>query len=425
MDKIYDEYYYKLYFWSIKKTNNREDAEVLVNNVFLSIFEYLNKNIKVEKLENLIWKVAYNLWCTKVKKYIKEKNNIIYEDIYSESCETDMVDKIIYKEIITNLDNFGLTEKKKISFNLYYFNDLSIKEISKKINVNETNIKYYLFNARKKTLALISGITKGTDAHAFIQVIDNIKNKSYYFRYKFDEFTFSDDPFFIKIGDNLFSLTKIILNIKEINLKGEIQLKELLPIHKNICSPNIMGPFAYLSFMECNHSVISLENTLNDKIKIYNKQINFNSGAGYIEKDYGISFPKKYIWLQAMSNKPNTNIFLSIATIPFKRLSFTGIIGIVMIDGLEYRFATYYKAKIIELKSIDKDTYYIKIKQGKLKLEIELKSGKVINLVSPNNGRMNDQVMESLNSIIKVKLLRENKIIFQETFDHCTSELFW
>lgn len=150
MDKIYDEYYYKLYFWAIKKTNNKEDAEDLVNNVFLSIFEYLNKNIKIEKLENLIWKVAYNLWCTKAKKYIKEKNNIIYEDIYSNDYENDMVDKIIYKEIITNLDNFGLTEKEKISFNLYYFNDLSIKEISKKINANETNIKYYLFNARKK-----------------------------------------------------------------------------------------------------------------------------------------------------------------------------------------------------------------------------------------------------------------------------------
>lgn len=335
------------------------------------------------------------------------------------------------------LSNF-INDNQVLTFNLIYLNGDYMNDYLKKITNQETylgkNKKNDYFEGwyskivtqdRKKTLALISGITKGTDAHAFIQVIDNIKNKSYYFRYKFDEFTFSDDPFFIKIGDNLFSLTKIILNIKEINLKGEIQLNELLPIHKNICSPNIMGPFAYLSFMECNHSVISLENTLNGKIKIYNKQINFNSGAGYIEKDYGISFPKKYIWLQAMSNKPNTNIFLSIATIPFKRLSFTGIIGIVMIDGLEYRFATYYKAKIIELKSIDKDTYYIKIKQGKLKLEIELKSGKVINLVSPNNGRMNDQVMESLNSIIKVKLLRENKIIFQETFDHCTSELFW
>ena len=150
MDKIYDEYYYKLYFWAIKKTNNKEDAEDLVNNVFLSIFEYLNKNINVDKLDNLIWKIAYNLWCDKAKKYIKEKSNTTYEDNSIDNYKTDMIDKIIYREIVTNLDNIGLTEKEKISFNLYYFNDLSIKEISKKINVSETNIKYYLFNARKK-----------------------------------------------------------------------------------------------------------------------------------------------------------------------------------------------------------------------------------------------------------------------------------
>lgn len=73
MGRIYDKYYYKIYNWAIKKTNNKEDAEDLTNNVFLSIFEYLNKNISVEKLENLIWEIAYNLWCIKAKKYIKEK----------------------------------------------------------------------------------------------------------------------------------------------------------------------------------------------------------------------------------------------------------------------------------------------------------------------------------------------------------------
>ena len=73
MDKVYDEYFDKIYNWSIKKTNNREDAEDLTNSVFLSIFEYLNKDINVEKLENLIWKIAYNIWCTRAKNILKKK----------------------------------------------------------------------------------------------------------------------------------------------------------------------------------------------------------------------------------------------------------------------------------------------------------------------------------------------------------------
>ena len=150
MDKIYDEYYYKIYNWSIKKTNNKEDAEDLTNSVFLAIFEYFSKNIEIQKIENLIWKIAYNLWCTKAKKYIKEKNNLNFNEDSKIGYEIEMIDKIIYREIINNLDSIGLTQKEKKSFKMYYINDLSIKEISKNLNTRETNIKYYLYSARNK-----------------------------------------------------------------------------------------------------------------------------------------------------------------------------------------------------------------------------------------------------------------------------------
>ena len=80
MDKIFDEYYFKIYYWSLKKTKNKEDAEDLTNNIFVAIFEYFNENIDVRKNDSLIWKIAHNIWCTRAKKYIKEKNNISYEE---------------------------------------------------------------------------------------------------------------------------------------------------------------------------------------------------------------------------------------------------------------------------------------------------------------------------------------------------------
>ena len=148
MNEIYDEYYYQIYNWSLKKTNNKEDAEDLTNSVFLAIFNYFSKNIKVEKLENLIWKIAYNIWSSKAKSYVKEKNqtNLIDNIGYDEKT----LDKIIYKEIINNLDNIGLTLKEQNIFKMYYLKDLSIKEISEKLNTTESNVKYFLFKARKK-----------------------------------------------------------------------------------------------------------------------------------------------------------------------------------------------------------------------------------------------------------------------------------
>lgn len=150
MDKIYDEYYYKIYNWAIKKTNHKEDAEDLTNSIFLAIFEYFNNNIEIKKLDSLIWKIAYNLWCTKAKKYIKEKNNITFGENHEIGYDTQMLDKIIYKEIVNDLDGIGLTNKEKIIFNMYYIDDLSIKEISRKINTKEANIKYFLYSARNK-----------------------------------------------------------------------------------------------------------------------------------------------------------------------------------------------------------------------------------------------------------------------------------
>lgn len=150
MDKVYDEYFDKIYNWSIKKTNNREDAEDLTNSVFLSIFEYLNKDINVEKLENLIWKIAYNIWCTRAKKNIKEKNNVNYDMPYELGYENITIDKIIYREIINDIDKIGLSENEIKIFKLYYLKDLSIKDISNKLDITESNIKYYLYNVRNK-----------------------------------------------------------------------------------------------------------------------------------------------------------------------------------------------------------------------------------------------------------------------------------
>ena len=150
MDAIYDEYYYKLYYWALKKTNNKEDAEDLTNSIFVTIFEYFNNNIEIKKIDNLIWKIAYNIWCTRAKKYIKEKNNISFEDNVEIEVSDDTIDKIIYKEIIENIDKCNLTEKENLSFKMYYCSDLSIKEISDKLNSSESNIKYYLYSARNK-----------------------------------------------------------------------------------------------------------------------------------------------------------------------------------------------------------------------------------------------------------------------------------
>ena len=75
--------------------------------------------------------------------------------------------------------------------------------------------------------------------------------------------------------------------------------------------------------MECNHAILSMQNHIKGLININNHKINFNNGNGYIEKDWGCSFQKSYIWCQGNSfKKTNSSFMLSIADIPFKLFSF-------------------------------------------------------------------------------------------------------
>ena len=100
-----------------------------------------------------------------------------------------------------------------------------------------------------------------------------------------------------------------------------------------------MGPFSYIPNMECNHAILCMKNKTSGVIHINNTQMNFNNGTGYIEKDWGYSFPKEYIWCQGNDFKEaNASFMVSIANIPFKFFSFQGIICVLIANGKEYKF---------------------------------------------------------------------------------------
>ncbi|MCK7487610.1 MAG: hypothetical protein MZU97_20415 [Bacillus subtilis] len=118
--------------------------------------------------------------------------------------------------------------------------------------------------ARQTTLALIPGVSlEQGNRHAFLQVIYSTITmthpQTWYIRYPYEEFSYADQPFSITIGPNTFSATGWELDIREpdLHLHGKVQLDALTPIVTSRFSPSIMGPFAYLSFMECYFTALS------------------------------------------------------------------------------------------------------------------------------------------------------------------------
>ena len=274
---------------------------------------------------------------------------------------------------------------------------------------------YFKNTSDNLNISFIPGIniTKNKQ-EAFIQVIT--KNTSYYINYDIKDFHYNHSPLFIKIANNYFSKNKIHIDInnKDIKIYGDLNYTNSKNINTNILNPNIMGPFSYIPFMECNHAIISMKNNINGKLTINNNEFIFNNGTGYIEKDWGISFPKNYIWIEGNNFKnKNASFMLSIANIPFKIFSFKGFICSLIINNKEYRFSTYNNSKIIKY-DIDENKVNIILKRVKYYLYVEAEYNNKFKLKAPVKGSMEKDIYESIDSKIKITLKENDNIIFED-----------
>ena len=285
---------------------------------------------------------------------------------------------------------------------------------------------YFKHTSDKFNISFIPGISINKKIKkAFIQIITD--NSSYNINYDIKDFTHSNNPFYIKIANNYFSKEIIHIDIKDKkqNLKifGDIKYTNTENIKSTKISPNIMGPFSHISFMECNHAILCMKSTINGIIKINNKKHIFKDNHGYIEKDWGTSFSKQYTWIQGNEfNKENVSFMLSIANIPFKLINFTGLICVLIIDEKEYRFATYNNTKIIK-HEINNNKLNIVLQKNKYLLSITSEYKEGLKLKAPIKGQMSKDIYESISENIKVTLRENNKIIFSDTSKHCGLEI--
>lgn len=202
--------------------------------------------------------------------------------------------------------------------------------------------------------------TSETDTIAFIPAYHRCHNKTkvslqiitneqtYSLPYHFQQFNYQHKKFVITLGRNIFSYKGITLRIhrKDLHIHGNLRFG--LPVKP---SYDIMGPFAFIPMMQCQHAVYSLLHTVTGTLTINNKTYHFQDALGYIEGDEGHSFPSEYFWTQChiLPHDKNTEtgtFFLSAATIPFLGFHFRGVIGSLLIQGNEHRFATYLGARI-------------------------------------------------------------------------------
>lgn len=266
-------------------------------------------------------------------------------------------------------------------------------------------------------ISFIPGVSLiDNDPHAFIQIMDGITGKSDYIRYPVETFSWDNKRLFLQVGSSTFTDKGINVDIENENLRvtAKIEYDNIIKYPKSLLSPGIMGWYSFIPFMECNHGIVSVNHDIKGELSIDGNITDFNKGKGYIEKDWGTSFPEAWIWIQCNNfNEQDASFTFSLAKIPWMGRFFIGFIAYLYINNRFYLFSTYNKATAGIIKH-DKSSVEIDVKRNGLLLRIKAIKNSFNDLRAPVSGVMSRSIKESIDSEVFLQLFDKNNDLIYE-----------
>lgn len=271
----------------------------------------------------------------------------------------------------------------------------------------------------KSIYALIPGIAfgkKGTVGHAFIQVINGKTGRTSYHRFPAEEFRYSRKVFSVAIGKNRFGREGIDVGFGEgkDRFQARVKFSEVKPLPGRLVWPGIMGWYRFAPFMETYHGLVSMDHRLEGGGTVGGQRVTFDGGRGYIEKDWGHTFPRSWIWMQSNHfEQEGVSFMCSVARVPWLGKAFQGFLGFLLIEDKVYRFATYTGARLEKLDMQPESVAFV-IQSKEFRIEVCARRSKTGELQAPVAGAMDRRIAESVDAILEVKLLdKMGNILYQ------------
>ncbi len=147
---ILEQYVERVYGYALNHTYSRQEAEELAQEILYTAVRELPKLREEQKFEPWLWGVAGNV--TKSYRRLMGKQramysydsleDLTYEEEFSEGQEE------VYDALRTKIAMLSAIYRDIIV--LYYYDDLSVKQISERLNIPEGAVTWRLSEARKK-----------------------------------------------------------------------------------------------------------------------------------------------------------------------------------------------------------------------------------------------------------------------------------
>lgn len=158
---LLDRYSRPLYSLIVQIVGCPEDAEELLQDVFLKAYRNLSGYKRESKLSTWLYRIAYNVAISATRK--KKQEFLYIEESTINNVPDEKADEVIdlagdeeqINRLVSAIDHLSAEEKALIT--LFYYEDKAIEEISEVMKLSVSNVKVRLHRTRKKIYVLMNG----------------------------------------------------------------------------------------------------------------------------------------------------------------------------------------------------------------------------------------------------------------------------
>lgn len=159
---LYNRYSKRLYGFIIRYIKQEADAEEIVQDVFMKIWEERHGIDTDLSFDSFLFTIAYNKTISMLRKKANEQKYLTYlQSIQNQNNFVDVLDEIYFKELNTKVLTIvnELTPQQKIIYQLSREQGLAQKEIAEELNISVNTVKKHITNI----LALFKAKLKAND----------------------------------------------------------------------------------------------------------------------------------------------------------------------------------------------------------------------------------------------------------------------
>lgn len=145
---IYERYSKRLFGFVLKYIKLEVDAEEIVQEVFVKIWESRNKIDAYSSFETFLFTIAYNSTMSLLRKRVREKKYVDHIKAIQIRNAPTLIEEIHFNELNEKLQSLlnDLTPRQKEIFHLSREEGLTHDEIARKLNISVNTVKKHMNN---------------------------------------------------------------------------------------------------------------------------------------------------------------------------------------------------------------------------------------------------------------------------------------